>query len=338
VVVPYVAANSSAVGFFSLGESGGLNYAWSVNHLPQGIHWQGGPGDAGRPIHPTAMVLTSPHVFAFAEPFHVTYPPWFNPFYWNEGYRQHFKVGNQLAALEANLTFLGHFFLRGPRAITALALAALGLFFLKERMIWWRRLLALWPFHLPSILAVGIYVMVVIEPRYLVGFLIVILTAPLVALFTPSPLISPRASFALTLLVVLACAAVLVENEKDPFLRMIHHECYLSNDQWKAGLYLAEIGLPPGEKVAAVHGGLQCTWAKVSGAQIVAELGENIVAPNEEESDFHLFARDPAVQQTVFALFRQAGAKLAVVRGADVPLQGPGWEQVPGTAMWFHGL
>jgi hypothetical protein len=50
-------------------------------------------------------------------------------------------------------------------SITRPMLVALGLFFLKERRVWWKRVLALWPFYLPSIFAIVFYLGVVVEPR-----------------------------------------------------------------------------------------------------------------------------------------------------------------------------
>jgi hypothetical protein len=271
LAVPYIATNSITAGFFTLGETGSLNYAWNVNHLPGVVHWQGAPVQ-GTPVHPTQLVLASPHVYVFAEPFHVTYPPWFNPFYWYQGYDHYFSAGNELAALKKNLTVLRHFFLRGPRAMAAVAVVALSFFFFRRRAMWWQRLLALWPVYLPALLAIAGYTMVVIEPRYLIAFWLIALTTPFIALFTPTPLIARWASFVVAGLVVVGCGAVVAENERDTFHRAIHHETYLGNPQWKAGLYLTQIGIRPGDKVASVHGGMVCTWAKVSGVHIVAEI------------------------------------------------------------------
>jgi hypothetical protein len=133
---------------------------------------------------------------------------------------------------------------------------------------------------------------------------------------------------------------VLAENEKDAFRHFVHQESYLGEDQWKTGLYLSQIGVHAGEKVASVTAGsgMHCTWAKVSGTDVVAEIGENSFAPEDQEKDFRLFTQNPAVQQTVLDLFRQAGAKIVVVIGDDQSPQGGGWERVPGTATWFHGL
>jgi hypothetical protein len=341
LAAPYIVAISIAAGFFTLGETGSLNYAWNVNHLPFYTHWQGGPAPLGTPVHPTQLLLRNPHVFAFAEPFHVTYPPWFNPCYWYTGYHHVFSFRNQLEAVKGNLVLLRHFVLRGPRAIGTTLLVSLSLIFLRERKVWWKRVLTLWPLYLPSILAIVFYLGVVVEPRYLVGFLIIVLTTPFVALFAPTRLVSRGTAFVIVLLVSLGCAAVLMENEQEALRRFVHHENYLDDDQWRTGLYLSQIGVHAGDKVAsvvAVGGGMHCTWAEVSGTQVVAEIGENSFAPADEDKDFRSFTQDPAAQQTVLELFRQAGAKIVVVIGAGQPIQGVGWERVPGTAMWFHRL
>jgi hypothetical protein len=341
LVVPYVAAISFSAGSFTLGETGNLNYAWNVNHVPSDIHWQGGPGDAGQPLHPTQMVLESPHVFVFSEPFHVTYPPWFNPFYWYQGVRHPFHLENEIAAVKANLAFLMRLFLRGARGMPALFLLALGFLFLRQWRSWWRRMLSLWPVVVPSLVAIGGYVLVVVETRYVTGFFVVLFTAPFVALFAPTPLLSRRGCQAVVALVALICAMLVCANEMGTWGRAIRHESYLSDDEWRTGLYLSGLGIHPGDKVAAVNCGMICTWARVSGAHVVAEipdLVESAVPPDVGTHDLHLFVSDPAVQQTVLALFKQAGATMVVLLSQTEPVQGPGWEQVPGTDYWVRQI
>ena len=54
--LPYAAGLSWSLGRFTLGESGSLNYAWHVNRLSL-MHWQGGPAQFGKPVHPTTQLL-----------------------------------------------------------------------------------------------------------------------------------------------------------------------------------------------------------------------------------------------------------------------------------------
>jgi len=339
VALPYVAAISKALGSFTLGESGSLNYAWNVNGLTRWIYWQGGPAQLGMPIHPT-LVWRNPSVFQFAEPFHVTYPPWFNPFYFYEGYHHFFNIENQIAALKSNLSVLREFFLRGPRAFSVALLLAIGLILLKDRKIWWNRLILLWPIYVPSAAAVSIYLLVSIEPRYLVGFLIILLTTLFVPLFVPTQLFSKKVGYLLVLLVAMGGTAFLGEHRRDVLQLAIDHPSYTSDEQWRIGLYLAQSGVHPGDKVAdvVVGNGSRCTWAYIDDLHIVAEIGNETFNPGDQEKGFQLFTGSPDVQRTVFNLFRQAGAVWVVARDVNGLPQGSGWERVPGTRSWVHRL
>ncbi|MCE0522524.1 MAG: hypothetical protein LV480_06400 [Methylacidiphilales bacterium] len=344
LAAPYIAANSRALDSFTLGESASLNYAWSVNHLPSWTHWQGGPLSCGAPMHPPQLVLRNPPVFTFAEPFHVTYPPWFNPFYWYEGYHHGFSIRNQLSALKNNLGLFLQLFFNGPhllaKAFASVALCAAALFLLSGWKTWWKRLLALWPLYVPSIAAIGMYLMVAIQPRYVVGFLILLLATPFLPLFVPTRLCSRKIGYAVVILVLLGSAAILLKNERTLLHRAIHDQPYTSDEQWQVGLYLAESGIHPGDQVASVTvgGAMLCTWARVGEVHIVGEIGNEAFDPRDQEKDFRLFVGNPAVQQTAFELFRQAGARMVIALDVDGRIQGPGWQRIPGTRTWLHRL
>jgi len=340
VAVPYIAAMSTVLGTFTLGEAGSLNYAWNVNDLPHWDHWQGGPAPFGTPIHPTQLLLKNPPVFGFAEPFHVTYPPWFNSFYWYEGYHRYFNIRNQISNMKSNLSLMQELYFGGPRALAAFLLFIIGLLFLKNRRIWWNRLIALWPLYLPSIAAICIYLMVFIEARYLVGFLTILFTTLLLPFFVPTLLFPKRVGYALAILIAVGSAMIIPENQKELIRRIIRHEPYANQEQWRVGLYLAESGFRAGDKVASVKvgNGALCSWAYMDGLQIVAEIGNDAFDPKDQEKDFELFNHSPEVQQTVLDLFRQAGAVLVVVFDVDGAPQGPGWERIPGTQSWVHLL
>jgi hypothetical protein len=348
IAVPYIAAVSKVLGSFTLGESGGLNYAWNVNGLAHYFHWQGGPEPFGTPIHPTQLLLRHPPVFQFAEPFHVTYPPWFNVPYWYDGYHGYFKIGNQVSAFKSNLVRLMEFFFDTPhagvKAVVAVSLLAASTFLLKERQLFWKRLVALWPLYLPSIAGLGVYLPVFVDHRYVIGFLIILSIIPFFALFVPRPLVGKNIGCVIAALVVMVSAVNLARDEWY-MGRIIHWairgEFYTSSDQWLIGSYLARSGVHPGEKVAVVQlgGGANSadnTWAYVSGVHIVAEIGNDGFDPENQEQDFELFTGNPGIQQTVLDLFRQAGAALVVVRNVNGAIQGPGWEQIPGTESWIH--
>ncbi|MDB4793598.1 hypothetical protein OAG63_01035 [Methylacidiphilales bacterium] len=345
LAVPCIAATSVALGRLTLGETGALNYAWTVNHLPHGTQWQGGPPPLGQPIHPTQLLLRNPPVFAFGEPFHVTYPPIFNQFYWYDGYHKFFNLRNQLEALKLNFVEILKSFTPGPHVVVkALAEIALLLFWLAflpgRRWEWWRRFIALWPVYLPALAGLLIYMLVVIEPRYLIGFLIVLATAPFLALYIPTELPSRKLGCVIVGLVALAAVAIPACHKRDMVRHVWNNEPYTSDTQWKTGLYLIQAGLHPGDKVASVTvgNGVFCTWAHISGVHIVAQIGNDTFDPLDQVKDFLLFADHPDVQQTVFNLFKQAGAVMVILPDVKSPLQGPGWEHIPGTDAWIHHL
>jgi hypothetical protein len=338
VILPYVAALSEVLGAFTLGESGSLNYAWSVNGLPHWDNWQGGSAQLGMPVHPSHLLLRNPPIFAFAEPFPVTYPPWYNSFYWYEGYRHFFSVEKQLSAVRFNFDILRSFCLRGPRSLAVVALVATGIFLLKDRHVWWKRLLALWPLYLPSIIAIGLYLLVVIELRYVVGFLIVLLSALFLPLFVPTPLVGKRVGLMLAVLVAVISVTVLAANNRDVIGRAIHHQSYTDAEQWRVGLYLAQSKVRSGEKVALARNTGPVGWAYIGDVHIVAEMGNSTFDREDGKRDFELFTKSPEIQQTAFKLFRQAGAVLVVAYDVEGPLAGQGWEPVPGTQSWIHRL
>ena len=193
LALPYILALSMAVGHFTMGESGGLNYAWVVNKLTH-WHWTGGPAAFGEPLHPLRVLSTSPHVYEYAEPMHVTYPPFYNIYYWYEGYHHFFNLKNQIAAIRANLFQLTLVFFDTPhaplKAGATIALMVAAAFVFTDKAVVLQRLLALWPLYVPSLLGTVMYIIVCLEPRYIVAFVIVAMMTPLLALFVPTPAVN----------------------------------------------------------------------------------------------------------------------------------------------------
>ena len=96
---PFIAALSKQKGRLTFGDSGRLNYASLVNPGAPQVHWQGEPVGSGTPRHTTRQVLENPPVYEFAEPVAGTYPPWYDPSYWNEGVRGTFRLRSQIRVL-----------------------------------------------------------------------------------------------------------------------------------------------------------------------------------------------------------------------------------------------
>jgi hypothetical protein len=333
--IPYAAGLSWAMGRFTLGESGTLNYAWHVNRLSL-MHWQGGPAQFGQPLHPTKLVLADPPIYSFSEPFHVTYPPFFNPPYFYEGYKHFFSATLQLRAIAANCFHLVQALRAIPMAYAVILSMVLILFYPAPRREWLREIAAYWPILLPALAGIALYLQVHLEGRYLPAFLLVLALVPLSAFFAQSQR-WPSAISSLVLAILLAgSVASLWTVNRTAFADARRHYHYSDSQQWMLAKFLAQHGLQPGDGVAIVGGpATHCTWAYVDHLRIVSELAADVYAP-QGSGEGMFWNATPAAREHMFDVFANAGAKLVVVPAPASSM--PGWMPVPGTDVVVRDL
>jgi hypothetical protein len=341
---PYVAGLSWSFGHFTLGESGKLNYAFHVNYLPRWTNWQGGPPGYGTPIHPTHEVMKNPNLFVFGEPYHNTYPPFGNVVYWYQGYRQFWSPRYQAIGIARDLWYLVKILLTQP-VFYAVAISMILLLAAAEnRKEWLKTAGRFWPFYLPALLAIALYVQVHLEDRYLGSFLTILCLSPFVTAAVRGNM--PSTKIQRLVLLVMAAGAALNYTvvDRNIFKNIRHHYTYAENQQWRLALGLQRLGLQPGDEVGAVGGpNASCTWAYIAHLRIVAELGGNPydqqhpmegLAGNEVQEFWH---SSPAEQAKILGLFHQGGAVavIASAKPADVSVPA-GWQHVDGTDTWVY--
>jgi hypothetical protein len=336
-VVPYSVGLSWALGRPTLGEAGALNYAFHVNHLKHWMGWQGGPKELGSPIHPVRLLRTDPPVFAFGEPFHVTYPPQFNMVYWYQGYRQFLSFRNVVRAVFENLRALKNV-LRETLAVT-LAVALCFCLVLWDAMSHrdsGTRSVSPWVLYLPSVLGILFFLLVHIEGRYVAGFICVLFLAPYLALDGWSG--STRSALRIAALVLLVMATVFNSSKQlnGAVQSAIGREDMSGEGQWAIAEYLQELGLKAGDKVASVSpkNDIRCTWAYASRVHVVAAIGNDAFDPDNQMEDLHLFFDNPSTQDEVLQLFREQGAVAVVATRIPFDVSSPGWRHVPGSKAW----
>lgn len=344
IAAPYIAGLSWSFGHFTMGESGQLNYAFHVNYLPRWTNWQGGPAGYGRPIHPTHQLMKNPDVFAFGEPYHNTYPPFGNVTYWYVGYRHFWSPKYQAIGIGRDLGYLAKILTHQPIFYAVLLSAILLFVSFRERREWLKAALGLWPFYLPALLGIALYVQVHLEDRYLGSFLAILCLLPFVSVVMLREL--PARITRNLVLAVMALGAILNYTvvDRDVLAHVRHHYTYAENPEWKLGLALERLGLKPGDEVAAVGGpNASCTWAYIAHLRIVAELGgdpfdQHHPATEDLDTTLRKFWQMPAAkQEQVLMLFHQAGA-VAVI-AADRPAEPgstDGWQHIEGTATWIY--
>ena len=346
LIAPYAAGLSWSYGRFTLGESGPLNYAFHVNLLPRWTNWQGEPEGYGKPIHPTHQLSSNPDIYAFAEPYHNTYPPFGNIAYWYQGYRHFWSVRYQAIGIARDLDYLVLALVPQP-IFYALALAVILILLMRAaRREWLRQLARSWPLFLPAAMGVLLYIQVHLEDRYLGSFLTILALAPFAALACMLHRIPARQVTALSLLLAVGAIANFAVVNRDVIVHLRNHFTYAQNPQWRLGMALERAGMRPGDGIAVIGGpNASCTWAYIAHLRIVAEVGgapfdQQHPVPLDRPSAISRFWHAPAEeQQRVIGILRTTGARAVIASEKPAEVSAPaGWHLLPGTGTWEYLL
>ena len=317
VASPFVLALSKSKQHFTFGESGAINYAEFVNGARHGNHWQGQPDGTGIPLHPTRIIMGGPDMYEYAEPIGGSYPPWTDPSYWYAGIRPHFEIGRQIAALYRSATYLFQTF----RLLSPLAAGFLALWLLSDKKTYTERLRYKSYLWIPAILGLGMYACVLIQPRYIAPFILLIWAAAFSALrLRPSE--STRAALrCVTIIVCISLGAQIVET-----LAMNIYEVSADRvaPEWRVATALAGKGISPGDKVAFVGRAIDDHyWAHLAQVTIVSEVSEDGVEG--------FWTSSPEARRKAVQALMTTGAEAVVTRRVPPLIQPEGWQRVSST-------
>lgn len=355
-VACYATAMSASFGRPTLGESGPLNYAWHVNRLAKWVHWQGGaqstakawpiprlarlshwqnnPPDFGRPLHPARILPAEPAILAFAEPFHVTYPPYYNPPYWYEGYRHFWNWRYQAIAIGVSSLTLATLLASHPFLYASATVFLILFISLPKPAAWWRWMVQRWQIWTIALLSIAIYLPIHLEGRYLSSFLLVLFTVAAFGFLELHPGVSQLWKSVLIGLLIIGLIAEIAVTRGDVIAR---HASYAADPEWQAGRQFAAAGLPPGSRIGVLswEPALHCDWAYLAGLHITAEV--------ETANGWkHFWALPPSAQQAFLENFRSAKATAVVVWGKPETNAAPdsklGWKEVGNTPAWVYFL
>jgi hypothetical protein len=321
--VPLIFSISHAKGRLTFGDSGKISYAEYVNKVTLGVHWQGEPGGVGTPLHPTRKISSDPPIYEFAEPVPGSYPPWYDPSYWYDGVKPHFSVRGQLWVLfrTAN-AYLKMFSKSG-----ALYFVMLALFWLSKRVGSWAPIpKGVWFILLPSVTALFLYSLVLVEFRYVAPFALVLL----VWLFSRVQLREPAAHrhqrWASSLLLFAPLLAIFWPVSSD-IAALFRPKPF---EPWNMARGLHELGVPPDARIGFIGRGNQAYWAHLAGVRIIAEL------PEQAEPAF--LDRDAEKQAQALEKFAETRAAIVVMKVPPKFFPPLGWRQIAGTPNYLHPL
>jgi hypothetical protein len=317
VAGPYVLTLSRKLGHFSTGEAATLNYCYHVNGVDF-VYWHGDPPESGTAVHPTRRIWSSPTINEFGTPFHVTYPPWYDPSYWNAGLRPVFRWSGQLAALAPNFEqYLATFWSQSSLIAGVLVLLVMR----NSLRTSLAEFFALWYLWLPSLVALLMYGLIWVEARYISQFCVLIWGAALTLVRLPNAPHSRRLLRAVLLVAVILMGGRMVANLARDAIR--GHAFAKTQMQIAQGL-LAQ-GLQRGSSIAII-GDPSDEWQKLLAAHVVAEIQYD-----------HATDLQPSNWPKIEDVLRQAGATALV---AQLPSWAPtdNWRPIGNTGMYLRFL
>jgi hypothetical protein len=326
---PFAVALTMQRGAFTLGESGKLNYGWEVDGAARSQNWQGEPGDIGKPLHPTRLILKSPvPVYEFGEPVGGSYPPWRDPSYWYAGIQPHLKIKEQMQVLAMNLR---------TTAIYLATTPAFAIFFVILLMCRGKGLgLTRWPpvfwvLTIPAAIGVGMFCLVFIDKRYIAGFFAVLWITVLAGIAIPQGRLAKYADWTAQLATLAFLIAMLVWLR--PALTMgVQDLATLHEGEYNVAFVMAErfekLGIKAGDRLAFVGTGISADWVRLLHAKVVVEMPLkwerglmllNTVDMNAEDKR-RFFQLDDVEREKVYDAFRSAGAVIAIAN--TIPREG----------------
>jgi hypothetical protein len=329
VALPFILALSLTKGRPTFGDSGKLNYSWSVNGSKLWFHWQGREPGSGFPLHPTREILDYPAVYEFGSPVAGSYPPWYDPSYWYEGVRVYFDFGQQLGVLRFSARrFFGIFTGYNDGLIASLFCLLLLILSWKRYSI--RAALRYWPLIVASAAAILTYALVVLLPRYIAAFVVVLLLSLMGGLRLPQSK-ALRQAFSAAMIIVPLIAAMIFgwkpahrtyNTVSDIAARRETHT------QWQIAQALKRFGINPGDKVASIGYVFFPFWAHLAEVKVVAEM-----------QSLEPFWLDASINSKVIDAFSKTGAKVIVAhRMANGDAAPPGWQRLEGTDAFVYVL
>ena len=305
--LPLIAMVSARVGHVTMGEVGRLNYAWEVDGVLPFTGWVGdSTAPFGTPTHPPRVLQPEPQTLEFARPLRATYALWFDPSYWYAGVRARFDAAGQWRVLRVGLNDLRWLLQR----VGVVALGLIALWFATRRDDDARArtrvtgVLAVW-----SIAAMLVYALVHVEPRYLAGFVLVLV------IVTWTELARRASRRATSWVAALAVVVMLVSLGEDILENTGGFPSSYRPDYLIDGGKLRAAGIAPGDPVAMVGDAFEAYAAFAIGSPIIAQVMDST----------GYWALTPAARADLQGRLSGAGVRAILANNVDARMTGEGW-------------
>ncbi len=353
IVILYASGMSAELGRRTLGEAGSINYAWDVNRLAKWVHWEGGtepaaeawpkasvarftgwtahPPDFGKPIHPTQILGSNPKIYAFGEPFAVTYAPYYNPPWYYEGYRHFVNWRYQAVSLAFNAVQLAQVVFAHPMLYAmAMVIVLLAMGRKQAWKTWW---MEQWPVWLFAAASVALFLPVHLEGRYIAPGLAVLAIVPFAGLLLRTPELSAGRRNAIVAILLVGAVLEAGVSERYNFRRLTGRVTTDEAMEWQAATFLTQAGLGAHPRIGVIgwEPNVHCDWAYMAGLRITGE----IATPEDWKQFWDL---SPAGQTQVLERFRTTGASAVLVWNKPDTPTAAGWQRMGNLPVWIYRL
>ena len=324
VAGPWLLALSRAKHRFTFGDVGTVAFARFYNRPWHPYFWQGENG-TGIPKHPVRQLLDSPpRLFEFATPVGGTYPPSYDATYWMDGVRVHFHISAFLKVIRQSAgTFFQIWALQLEYSLAILIL----LFLLRANadcLLLLRKQFYLW---VPPLIACLNYTIVLVEPRYVAPFLLLLWIAGFGSLLGRKSGLPPRFAQALVLAILMTTGVRLAKSSTSDLLMIFARQ---ENVNWQVAQRLRALGIQQGDKAALLSSSAGAHWARLAGVKIVAEV------PLGDENIF--WASHLAEQRKILHAIAGSGATFVVTKDPPTCAAANGWIPLGATGFYAYRL
>jgi len=335
---PFIAALSLAKGRLTFGDTARLNEAFFIDGVQFYEHWQGGPAGAGMPIHPTRKVSDYPEIYEFAAKNMGTYPPWFDPTYWYEGITPHISLKRQIVVLVRNLALEFQIIMESSADVVCVAiiLLLLSCYHRRPASVFWQ----LWFVWSPGVVALTMYALIHVEPRYLGGWLILVFAGIVCVCSLPNDASMRQAVLCIGAAILITVGAGIALQASREAVG-IDHAAGRSSRNASIAVFLLHNGLHPGDNVALIGNGSEAYWAHLARLHLVAEIPAGISSrPGHPAIDF--WESGAEQQKRALGILERTGARAVIAGSQDsvaaaVPsVMPPQWKKIGGTGAYIY--
>jgi hypothetical protein len=330
VSAPQILLLSVSRKHLTFSDTGKLAFLWYNYDLPL-RDWQGIEPNSGKPLHTTRMLWGHPDVFEFNGPIRASYPPWYDPGYWNAGMSSPLQMKVVIKHTVPRIIRILAAFAEPKAWMVGMLLLLIGSN-LKSTLT---SLFRYWHLILPSMAIMAMYSLTWVEYRYLAVWLVLLWGSLLCSIVKPAKF--ARAKNFYDGLVILVAMTLLSAGAYGSYGQLVHGRPDDALPEYATAEGLLTLGFQPGDKMAAIGFDNDVHWAHLAKLAVVAEINAN--------GTCLFWSSPPPVQKQILDKLEAVGAKAVVASlgsglntnnqiKADLrrcALPTTGWQKIPGS-------